>query len=386
MQTLSPTPIRVLAIDDSSTMRHMYRQILASCPDIDLVGVANDGPSGIEMVQNLKPDLVVLDIDMPQMDGLTVLTRLRERLPRLPVVMCSTLTQRGAAITLEALFRGAADYIAKPHFSATPHAALEGFRGPLVERIRALGSRVRLGQTSDSINHAARQPCRSTSQAPVGVVVMGASTGGPQALEQVLSALPADFPVPVLVVQHIPPLFLPLLAERLHQRCRLQVQESVDGMPLQPGFIWLARGDWHLRLAPAAPMPDRNLISPTIVQRMTQDAPIHYCRPAVDVLFQSAAEVYGAATLGVVLTGMGTDATDGARAIRAAGGTVLAQDAATSTIWGMPGSVAQAGLAHAVLPLNQIAGELLRRVAPTASAAVHANIEHDAYRRGHHEV
>ncbi|HEX4022449.1 MAG TPA: chemotaxis-specific protein-glutamate methyltransferase CheB [Acidobacteriaceae bacterium] len=385
MQTPSPKPIRVLAIDDSSTMRHMYQQILATCPDIALIGVAGDGPSGIEMVQNLNPDLVVLDIDMPQMDGLTVLTRLRERQPRLPVVMCSTLTQRGAAITLEALFRGAADYVAKPHFSTTPQAALEGFREPLVERIRALGSRVCWGPASEPANFSMRQTGMTSSQVPVGVVVMGASTGGPQALEQVLCALPADFPVPVLVVQHIPPLFLPLLAERLHQRCRLQVQESVDGMPLQPGFIWLARGDWHLRIASVAAAPGRNLAGSTtapFMQRLAQDAPIHYCRPAVDALFQSAADIYGAASLGVVLTGMGTDATEGARAIRNAGGTVLAQDAATSTIWGMPGSVVRAGLAHAVLPLDQIAGELLRRVGATAQTSG----EQETNSRGQHEV
>ena len=379
-------PIRVVAIDDSSTMRHVYQRIFSSCPDIELAGVANDGPSGVEMVQQLRPDLVLLDIEMPLMDGLAVLSHLRQQMPRLPVIMCSTLTHRGAAITLEALFRGAADYVAKPQFEETPQAAIENFRESLVERVRALGSRTRMYSAIDTGNMSAGHPYRVSSGACVEVVVMGASTGGPQALEKVLCALPADFPVPVLVVQHIPPLFLPLLAERLQKYCRLRVQESVDAMALQPGSIWLARGDWHLRIAPASTLYSKDSGKHGMVQRLSQDAPIHYCRPAVDALFLSAAEVYGAASLGVVLTGMGSDATEGARAIRAAGGSVLAQDAASSTIWGMPGSVVKAGLADAVLPLEQIAGEMLRRVSRHASPPTEPVIHPYADSKGRYEV
>ncbi|HUZ04362.1 MAG TPA: chemotaxis-specific protein-glutamate methyltransferase CheB [Acidobacteriaceae bacterium] len=370
MQTPASSPIRVVAIDDSFAMRHMYQMILSPCADMDLIGMASDGPSGLEMVHALNPDLVLLDVNMPGMDGMVVLSKLHEQIPHLPIIMCSTLTQRGAAVTLEALYRGAADYVAKPNVQGTPQAAMEAFRAPLVERIRALGARVqrgRIGEPSQSI--PTRQLRRDPSPSgAIEVVLIGASTGGPQALEQVLRSLPADFPVPVVVVQHIPPMFVPLLAERLQKNCRLQICEAAEGTVLQAGMVWLARGDWHLRLV-AVERWKRQGNSSTIqaVQRLSQDEPIHYCRPSVDALFLSAAETYKAAALAVVLTGMGSDATDGARAICAAGGTVLAQDAATSTIWGMPGSVVQAGLAHAVLPLDQIAGEIVRRVCATTS-------------------
>jgi two-component system chemotaxis response regulator CheB len=385
MPTPASLPIRVVAIDDSLTMRHMYQRILSSCPDIALIGMAGDGASGMEMVHALNPDLVLLDIDMPGMDGLAVLSRLREQIPRLPILMCSTLTQRGAAITLEALFRGAADYVAKPQVHVTPQAALESFRTPLVERIRALGARACREKAANADRMPARQQIQQqrTELLPsaVGVVVMGASTGGPQALEQVLSPLPADFPVPVLVVQHIPPMFVPLLAERLQKNCRLQVREAAEGAPLQAGSVWIARGDWHLRLVVTERGWNQSGGNDEVVQHISQDAPMHYCRPAVDALFVSAAETYGAAALAVVLTGMGSDATDGARAIHVAGGTVLVQDAATSTIWGMPGSVAQAGLADAVLPLDQIAGELVRRTCALASVQPYSDQEANAARQ-----
>lgn len=373
-------PIRVVAIDDSSTMRHMYQKILSGCPDIVLLDMARDGLSGMEMVYTLRPDVVLLDIEMPGIDGLDVLTRLRERIPHLPVIMCSTLTHQGAAVTLEALFRGAADYVAKPHLQITPQAAMESFRAPLVERIRALGARV-CPDLSGTSSNLAQQPLRQLrmdhGSYSIQVVVLGASTGGPQAIEQVLSRLPGNFPVPVLIVQHIPPLFVPLLVERLQKHCPLHIVESCEGCPLLPRTVSIARGDWHLRIASAPPLRSQggsrssgssnsgtsnSGTEDRAVQRLTQDAPIHYCRPAVDALFLSAAEIFGPTALGVVLTGMGSDATEGARAIRAAGGTILVQDAATSTIWGMPGSIAQAGLAHAVLPLEEIADEIVRRV------------------------
>ncbi len=368
MQTPASSPIRVVAIDDSFAMRHMYQMILSPCADVDLIGMASDGLSGLEMVHALNPDLVLLDVNMPGMDGMVVLSKLHEQIPQLPIIMCSTMTQRGAAVTLEALYRGAADYVAKPNVQGTPQAAMEAFRAPLVERIRALGARVqrgRIGEPSQSM--PTRQLRRDPSpNGAIEVVLIGASTGGPQALEQVLRSLPADFPVPVVVVQHIPPMFVSLLAERLQKKCLLQVREAAEGTVLQAGMVWLARGDWHLRLAAVERWKRQGNSSIQAVQRLSQDEPIHYCRPSVDALFLSAAETYKAATLAVVLTGMGSDATDGARAICAAGGTVLAQDAATSTIWGMPGSVVQAGLAHAVLPLDQIAGEIVRRVGTVA--------------------
>ena len=354
--------VRVVVIDDSITMRTLYRTMLAGCADIVLAGEAEDGSSGIKLVQELRPDLVLLDVTMPGMNGLDVLSRLHAISPRLPVMMCSTLTQRGAAVTLDALFRGAADYVAKPIAQGAPGVVQDEFRALLLSRIRALCTRLplELPVAIDPVRSMVLEAAQPLQPIAPGVVVIGASTGGPQALEVVLSAIPADFSVPILIAQHIPPLFVPLLAERLQKQCPLRVREAVEGVSLCEGNVWIARGDWHLRIqASEADAPSQE--HPRAVMHMEQDAPIRYCRPSVDALFISAARTFGAATLAVVLTGMGSDATDGARIVRAAGGTVLAQDAKTSTIWGMPGSVVQAGLANAVLPLGWIATELVYR-------------------------
>ena len=362
MRMSAKDPVRVVVIDDSITMRTVYRNLLSGGGDIVLAGEAQDGPSGLKLVQERQPDLVLLDVNMPGMNGLDVLSQLHAMAPRLPVVMCSTLTQRGAAFTLDALFRGAADYVPKPVAQGAAGAAMEEFRALLLHRIRALCLRlpIEVPAVADPVRSMVLQAARPAEPAASGIVVIGASTGGPQALEVLLAAIPAEFPVPVLIAQHIPPLFVPLLAERLQKRCPLRVREAVDGEPLRPGQVWIARGDWHLRVRADAGGSEAG-DAPPVHLHLEQDAPIHYCRPSADALFISAARVYGAATLAVVLTGMGSDATDGARAVRLAGGVVLAQDAETSTIWGMPGSVVQAGLANAVLPLGWIATELVRR-------------------------
>ena len=362
MRTSTQQPVRVVVIDDSITMRTLYRNLLTGCGDIVLAGEAEDGPSGLKLVQEIHPDLVLLDVTMPGMNGLDVLSRLHEMAPHLPVMMCSTLTQRGAAVTLDALFRGAADYIAKPVAQGAPGVVQDEFRTLLLSRIRALCTRLpmELPAVADPVRSMVLESAQPTQATPPGVVVIGASTGGPQALEAVLTAIPEDFPVPILIAQHIPPLFVPLLAERLQKHCPLRVREAVEGEPLSEGNVWIARGDWHLRIQRDTASTQEQTLS-RAVMHLEQDAPIRYCRPSADALFISAARTFAAATLAVVLTGMGSDATDGARAVRAAGGVVLAQDAETSTIWGMPGSVVQAGLANAVLPLGWIAAEIVRR-------------------------
>jgi two-component system chemotaxis response regulator CheB len=371
MGMIAKHPIRVLVIDDSITMRTLYRNMLSGWDDLILAGEAKDGPSGLRLAQELHPDVVVLDVNMPGMDGLEVLSQLHAMAPRLPVLMCSTLTQRGAAVTLDALFRGAADYVAKPQAQSAPRAALEEFRNLLLTRIRALCARLQqdLVVGPVPVRDSAPDAAIAAESAPVGVVVVGASTGGPQALEAVLSALPADFSAPILIAQHIPPLFVPLLADRLQKCCPLRVREAAVGEPVCAGSVWIARGDWHLRVRADAASVSTGML-PQARLHLEQDAPIHYCRPSADALFVSAAQTYGAATLAVVLTGMGSDATDGARAVRASGGSVLVQDAGSSTIWGMPGSVAQAGLANAVLPLDSIAAEMVRRTGGRQSLGV----------------
>ena len=357
---------RILIVDDSAVMRSLLRSVVIADPALEVAGTAADGQSALGILDSLRPDLVVLDVEMPVMDGLATLRQLRARGHTMPVVVCSSLTQRGARVTIEALAGGASDYVAKPAGQDGREAAFHELSRELLPRIHALTGAV-LEQPAfspaplqtpvpswPSVVHASplAQPC---SPAP-SVLVIGVSTGGPAALDVLLPTLPASFPIPVLVVQHMPELFTRLLAERLAERCRLRVCEAAEGDSVCPGVIRIARGNWHLQVHSAA------LAGQLPTLHLTQTPPENHCRPAVDVLFRSAAAAYGAGVLAVILTGMGSDGLAGCRAIRAQGGAVLAQDKATSTIWGMPGAVAAAGLAHRVLPLPAIAPEILRLV------------------------
>ena len=346
-------PIRVLIIDDSAVMRSLLRMTLASCAEVELAGIAVDGLAGMEAIERLKPSLVLLDIEMPRMNGLEVLAEIHARNLPVRVIMCSTLTRRGASITLEALARGATDYVAKPTAQLGVREGVETLKRDLLPKIRALFSARAHGLPLG----AARGPLRMSDQSapraavPAGVVAVGVSTGGPAALEKFLPALPAGFPLPVLIAQHMPPLFTALLAERLNGLCRIPVREANAGETLQPGEAYLARGDWHMRTIGSAGHCSLQL---------TRAAPEQYCCPSVDVLFRSAASVYGSGVLAVVLTGMGSDGLDGCRAIHAAGGKILVQNRETSAVWGMPGVVADAGLADQILPLEALAAEVVR--------------------------
>jgi len=308
------------------------------------------------------------------MDGLVTLRQLRARGCRVPVIMCSSLTQRGAQVTIEALANGASDYVAKPSGQSGREEAMRALAGELLPKIHALTGRpeprkqnqvAAIPRATVSFPAApepgggvtAFPPSNSAAQ----VVVVGVSTGGPAALEVLLPELPANFPLPVLIVQHMPELFTGLLAERLNARCRLRVCEGAEAMPVNPGWIYIARGNWHMEVMPGAGAGAR----PTL--HLTQGPVENYCRPAVDVLFRSAVRVYGGAALGVVLTGMGSDGLKGSQMIRREGGYVLAQDQATSIVWGMPGAVAHAGAANRVLPLQAIVPEILKRVAQTSA-------------------
>lgn len=344
-------PIRVLVIDDSAVMRGLLRMTLATCPEIEFAGMAVDGPAGLEAIERLKPDLVLLDIEMPCMNGLEVLAEIRARNLPAKVIMCSTLTRRGAGITLEALARGATDYVTKPTGQHGVREGMEALSRELLPKIRALFSAQGHEPRCDATRIPVRAAAHAESSAPIGVVAIGVSTGGPAALEKLLPELPADFPLPVLIVQHMPPLFTALLAERLNSRCRLPVCEVSAGDALRAGTVYLARGDWHMQTIGSGAHCSL---------RLTQAAPEQHCRPSVDVLFRSVAAVYGAGVLAVVLTGMGSDGLEGCRAIHAAGGRILVQDRATSAVWGMPGVVAGAGLADQVLPLGSLAAEVVR--------------------------
>ena len=344
-QTLRPHPIRVLVVDDSAVTRSLLRMVLDPHPEIEVAGVAADGVEAIAVFESLHPDLVLLDVAMPGMNGLDALSAIRQRDRRVPVIMCSTLTWRGAQVTLEALSRGATDYVAKPSGESI-RSCIEALGRELIPKILALVPAEPAAAPSEAPAVAVPPPCGAPR-----VVVIGVSTGGPAALEALLPKLPARFPLPILIVQHMPSLFTGLFAERLDDLCALHVREAVEGARAEPGVVELARGDWHLELT-----RDLRL-------RLRQSAPENFCRPSVDVLFRSAALACSGRVLGVILTGMGTDGLAGCRAIRNAGGTVFAQDSLTSVIWGMPGAVAAAGLANQVLALDAIPGEILRCIA-----------------------
>jgi two-component system chemotaxis response regulator CheB len=303
--------------------------------------------------------------------------------------MCSALTQRGAKVTINALASGAADYVAKPSGQVSRDAATQSLAHDLIPKILALtGSSAHApatlparGLTIGGNLHPFIQVPSSPFQAqPLGnqlllatcpsVVVIGVSTGGPAALDELLPALPASFPLPVLVVQHMPELFTRLLAERLNARCALRVMEPKSGDSIQQGTVYIARGDWHLTVAGADRPAQFAAAPPPQIVRLTQEPAENHCRPSVDVLFRTAVAAYGSRVLGVILTGMGCDGLVGCRLIREHSGTVVVQDQPTSAVWGMPGAVAHAGLAHRILPLGAIAPEILRLASRSQREAI----------------
>ncbi len=358
---------RVLVVDDSVVVRRLVTDVLSGDPRIDVVGTAAHGGLALAKIPLLEPDLVILDVEMPVMDGLDTLRELRRRHPRLPVVMFSTVTERGAQVTFEALALGASDYAAKPAHLASLTASREMVRAQLVPKIVALTSpsahprgqtRVEPGETLPRT--AATTPTPSGTPAAalrpasrVDVVVIGASTGGPDALAEVLGALPAWLPVPVVVVQHMPPVFTRHFADRLDAKCLLTVSEAEAGDELRAGHVLIAPGDHHLRLTRHPGV---------VTAALDQGAPESFCRPAVDVLFRSAAAAYGRHVLAVVLTGMGCDGARGSRDVVDAGGTVLVQDETTSVVWGMPGAVSAAGVPSRQVPLHGVAPAILGHV------------------------
>jgi two-component system, chemotaxis family, protein-glutamate methylesterase/glutaminase len=370
-------PLRILAVDDSAVMRGIMRTLFerhrerraGELPAMELAGVANDGVECLDAVRNLGPDLVVLDLEMPRMNGLDVLDRLRRSNPGLPVIMCSSHTERGARATLDALGRGALDYVMKPAGQRDFEGALTSLAQQLLPKIAALAVGGRRGLPGiTAVKGASRATAKlqgreEITASPVETIVIGVSTGGPAALERLLPQLSADFGVPVLIVQHMPKVFTSVLAERLDRCSKLRVKEAYHGAMVQPGTVWLAPGDAHMEIVPQLlntwnePDSGRGMRV-----RLHGQEPRNHCRPSVDYLFFSAAKTYGPGTLALVLTGMGSDGLDGARAVREQGGVVLAQDEATSAVWGMPGRVSESGIASATLPLDALAREVNQRV------------------------
>lgn len=340
-----PAAVRVLVVDDSATVRNLLSKVLSEAAGIEVIGTAENGQAGVAAVARRAPDLVVLDVEMPVMDGIAALREIRKAHPRLPVIMFSSLTEKGARATLDALMAGANDYVTKP--TGGPAEVAERIRGDLVDRIKALAGRQPLASSPSTASPAAAQPQRP--RASVTGIVIGVSTGGPTALAELLPHFAAQAGVPILIVQHMPAFFTAQLAERLTRLIGCDVREAVHGQHIQPGGLLLAPGGKHLEVIKDGAFGRI---------RLTEAAPENSCRPAADVLFRTAAAVWGKGTLGIVLTGMGRDGLAGSRAIVDAGGSVLVQDEFTSVVWGMPGEVARAGLADAVLPLAQLGAEV----------------------------
>ncbi|MEV6850982.1 chemotaxis response regulator protein-glutamate methylesterase [Actinoplanes sp. NPDC051411] len=391
--------ISVLVVDDSVVVRRLIVDALGGAENIEVVGTASNGLLAQAKIDQLKPDVITMDIEMPQMDGIAAVRELRKRNKTVPVIMFSTLSASGASATLEALSAGATDYVTKPSNVGSVTESIAAVREQLVPKIYALAGRRRpgaappaaparpglaparprptaappraglppsgppgrLGAPPPSGGAPGRPPVRRAPGGRIDLLAIGSSTGGPDALTKVLTGLPSDLPVPIVITQHMPPVFTRMFAERLDRSTSLRVFEAADGMELAPGSAYVAPGDFHLVLHRRG--------TATLIQ-LSGAPQENSCRPAVDVMFRSVAALYGASAYATVLTGMGHDGRGGAKVLRDAGAEILAQDEATSVVWGMPGAVVGAGLADEVLPLDRIAAFLINRVKAGRSAAV----------------
>jgi two-component system chemotaxis response regulator CheB len=346
--------IRVLVVDDSVVMRRLLSQAIASDPGLEVAGYAANGRIALGLVNQLAPDIVTLDVEMPVMNGLETLQAMRQAGQRFPIIMFSTLTERGAEATIDALALGASDYVAKPAGMANYNAARDRIQEALLPKIKALCHKrsATSGQASP-ISLSPRPAFPRRMSEPVAVVAIGCSTGGPNALAQILPNFPHDFPVPILIVQHMPPAFTRFLAQRLTSLCQLPVEEAEEGTPVHAGKIVVAPGGYHLVAEGRKPQTKLHI---------THDPPENSCRPSVDVLFRSVARAFPNQVLAAVLTGMGQDGLRGCEQLAREGAEIIVQDEATSVVWGMPGFVAKAELADAVLPILDIGPHIVQRV------------------------
>jgi len=343
--------IRVLVVDDSVVIRRLVCHALEEDQRIEVVGVAANGRIALGRIPQVNPDVITLDIEMPEMDGLEMLRELRRRDRAIPVVMFSTMTERGASATFEALSLGADDYVTKASNAGSLDVSLASLRQELIPKIRQFFEVARPETASPAPTRGAVAPIAVHSQRRA--VAIGVSTGGPAALAIVVPQFPADFPLPIFVVQHMPPLFTRLLAERLNSLTPLDVREGAEGEIPSSGHIYIAPGDRHMRLVNSGRGP---------IIALDQGPPLNSCRPAADALFSSLADVYGPAVVAAVLTGMGHDGMNGAQRLAARGAYILAQDEETSVVWGMPGAVVGAGVANEILPLASVVPAILREV------------------------
>jgi two-component system, chemotaxis family, protein-glutamate methylesterase/glutaminase len=361
-----------MVVDDSVVIRGLIARWVSSEQDMVVAASLRTGLDAVNQLERVNPDVAVLDIEMPELDGISALPLLLAKKRNLIIIMASTLTRRNAEISFKALSLGASDYIPKPESTREP-AAAEIFRHDLIQKIRHLGAKVRRASPASSpasVAPALNRPREPSSRPPLAAVVqpqllrrafstqaprallIGSSTGGPQALMALVTELgPVIDRFPVLITQHMPPTFTTILAEHLARSSHRPAREAVDGEIVKAGQIYLAPGGRHMRVA-------RHGVD--VVIALGDGPPVNFCKPAVDPLFSSAIDCWQAGVLAVVLTGMGSDGMRGGKEIVAAGGSVIAQDEASSVVWGMPGAAANAGICAAILPLNQIASKLVR--------------------------
>jgi two-component system chemotaxis response regulator CheB len=358
-----------MVVDDSVVIRGLISRWIASEPDMVVAASLRTGLDAVNQLERIDPDVAVLDIEMPELDGISALPRLLAKKRNLIIIMASTLTRRNAEISFKALSLGASDYIPKPE-STREVTAADTFHHDLIQKIRSLGAKVRRSAPAASPTPAldrAREQLARPAPSPVAqpqlmrrafslqaprVLLIGSSTGGPQALMALVTELgPVIDRFPVLITQHMPPTFTTILAEHLGRASHRPAHEGVDGEIVKAGKIYLAPGGRHMRVV-------RHGTDVAIA--LDDGPPVNFCKPAVDPLFTSAIDVWQAGVLAVVLTGMGSDGMRGGKEIVAAGGSVIAQDEASSVVWGMPGAAANAGICAAILPLNQIGSKLIR--------------------------
>ena len=342
--------MRVLVVDDSTLFRKVVRDVLQDLADVEVVGVAANGKLAIEKVDQLKPDLLTLDVEMPELDGIGVLRELRARPSAPTAIMLSSLTERGAQKTTEALGLGAFDFILKPSGNnlASNTAELRTSLGPKIAAFQA--SLRSAPPLADRTSTEPGETYPAPNDQPPKVCLIGVSTGGPATLGKLLPSLPADFPLPVIIVQHMPAVFTKTLAETLNTTCRLNVQEIQDGMQARPGNVYIAPGGKQTQVL--SDMPFESF-------KVTDDPPENHCRPSIDYLFRHAAEVYGGRSMAVILTGMGNDGTAGCRKLKGLGSRIIAEHESSCVVYGMPRSVVEAGLANIVKPLGDLAETII---------------------------
>jgi two-component system chemotaxis response regulator CheB len=364
---MSPIPpLKVLIVDDTVVYRKIVTDVLAEIPGIETVGSAHNGKAALLKIKTLQPDLLTLDIEMPEMSGLELLERLQSEHPQVGAIMLSTLTREGGAMTMRALELGAFDFIPKPQSGsmADNKRAVKEALVPMLkafQRSRAIRGAIRntgLGYSKPVPGSTASKPSTMgfsprKPSGPSSIVAIGISTGGPNALARVLPQLPADIGVPVVIVQHMPAMFTQSLARSLDNKCALEIDEAVNGEPLRPGKVYIAPGGKQMKIVAGPDGKER-------VIKITNDPPENSCKPSVDYLFRSVAELYVGRATGVIMTGMGSDGTAGLMQMKTNGAFVIAQDESSCVVFGMPKEPIQRGIVDVVSPLNQISKAIIK--------------------------